>query len=287
MTRSAWVGMAIGVAILAGIYWFLYGPKNAVEILQAPLPETVDQTEFIDPVDAEPVIEHLLPEPGLDEKGKVEQLPELEASDEITGETLRELFGAAPAESLLVPRDIVRRFVLTVDSLDREPLPLWLRPVRRVPGLFKVERERLPVELEPNAESNQPPVERLTIDEKNTRRYAPLMALVDGLNVAKFATAYKRYYPLIQDSYDQLGNPRRRYFNDRFINVIDHLLSTPEFELPIALVRPKVVYKFADPELEARSSGQKVLLRIGSSNARKVKAKLRELRREIATKSAG
>ncbi len=38
---------------------------------------------------------------------------------------------------------------------------------------------------------------------------------------------------------------------------------------------------FADPELEARSAGQKILLRTGAANATAIKAKLREIRQEI------
>jgi hypothetical protein len=50
---------------------------------------------------------------------------------------------------------------------------------------------------------------------------------------------------------------------------------------PLALVQPKVLYEYADADLQALSAGQKVLLRIGADNAARVKAKLRELRREI------
>jgi Protein of unknown function (DUF3014) len=41
------------------------------------------------------------------------------------------------------------------------------------------------------------------------------------------------------------------------------------------------MYEFADPALEARSAGQKIMIRMGSENAAKVKAKLREIRREV------
>jgi hypothetical protein len=41
------------------------------------------------------------------------------------------------------------------------------------------------------------------------------------------------------------------------------------------------MYEFADPELEALSAGQKVLIRIGPENAALIKAKLRDLRREL------
>jgi hypothetical protein len=43
-------------------------------------------------------------------------------------------------------------------------------------------------------------------------------------------------------------------------------------------VRPKVLYEFADPDLEKRSWGQKAMIRMGPPNERVVKAKLREIR---------
>ena len=65
-----------------------------------------------------------------------------------------------------------------------------------------------------------------------------------------------------------------------------HLLATPEVQGPIELTQPRVFYEFADPELEALSSGQKTLIRMGPENAAVVKAKLREVRKLIAAQPA-
>jgi hypothetical protein len=46
-----------------------------------------------------------------------------------------------------------------------------------------------------------------------------------------------------------------------------------------------VLYEFADPDLETRSAGQKIMLRMGPENAARVKAKLWQLRREILAAS--
>jgi hypothetical protein len=89
---------------------------------------------------------------------------------------------------------------------------------------------------------------------------------------------------LFQEAYESLGHPPQ-YFNDRLIEVIDHLLASPDVKGPIALARPNVLYEFADPALEARSAGQKVLIRMGSENATAVKDKLRELRAELIARS--
>ena len=60
--------------------------------------------------------------------------------------------------------------------------------------------------------------------------------------------------------------------------MIDSLLATPQPAGPIELTRPNVMYTFADPALEARPAGQKLLLRMGPDNAAAIKAKLVELR---------
>jgi hypothetical protein len=96
---------------------------------------------------------------------------------------------------------------------------------------------------------------------------------------------YKQYYPLFQQAYVDLGYPEG-YFNDRLVEVIDHLLATPDVTGPVMLRRPSVNYEFVDPELENRSAGQKMLIRIGPQNAAIVKVKLRELRNAIAKQEA-
>ena len=60
------------------------------------------------------------------------------------------------------------------------------------------------------------------------------------------------------------------------------MLSAPQTAAPLTLVRPKVFWEFADPELEARSAGQKLMLRLGNENAAVVRKKLGELRALVA-----
>ena len=93
----------------------------------------------------------------------------------------------------------------------------------------------------------------------------------------RLADVYLRFYPLFQRVYQDLGYPNG-YFNDRLVQAIDSLLATPQPAGPIELTRPNVMYTFADPALEARPAGQKMLLRMGPENAAVIKAKLTELR---------
>jgi hypothetical protein len=62
-------------------------------------------------------------------------------------------------------------------------------------------------------------------------------------------------------------------------------LRLTEVKGPIASLRPWVRYEFADPALESLSSGQKILLRVGPVNERRLKEKLGQLRSELASRA--
>ena len=124
------------------------------------------------------------------------------------------------------------------------------------------------------------------LDPANYERYKPMVQLIRSSDTQALVATYTRYYPLFQEAYESLGHPPE-YFNDRLIEVIDHLLATPEVQGPIALAQPNVLYEFADPGLESKSAGQKVLIRMGSENAAAVKDKLRELRTALLAQKPG
>jgi hypothetical protein len=106
---------------------------------------------------------------------------------------------------------------------------------------------------------------------------------IASADIDAIVDTYRRFYPLFQRSYERLGYPDG-YFNDRVVQVIDHLLATPpQPDGPIKLVRPHVLYEFADSRLEALSSGQKLLLRMGPEHAATVKRFLQDLRSEVAS----
>lgn len=111
------------------------------------------------------------------------------------------------------------------------------------------------------------------------------MQLVESIDSEQLVSLYVRFYPLFQQAYEELGYPSA-YFNDRLVEVIDHLLEAPDIQQPVRLVRPRVLYQFADPQLEALSAGQKVLIRVGPDNAARLKAKLGELRAGLVAMSS-
>ncbi len=161
---------------------------------------------------------------------------------------------------------IIRRCVVAIDNLPGKKVPLQSRLVKPVPGPFRI------VEVD----------SALVLDSANFARYAPLTEFATAIEPAKLLGVYADFHPLFQQAYEELGYPGR-YFNDRLIEVIDHLLAVPVVALPIRLVQPKVMVRFADPALEQASAGHKVLFRIGPDNSARVKAWLGDLRVKLVT----
>jgi len=243
---------AIGIGVYYRYYWQPQEPANTQEVRPPPAPKA----------NTEPAIQHPLPQsaPSALETA----LPALNDSDQLVHDSLAGLLGAKPVAQFLIPENIVRHIVVTIDNLPRKKVAVDLRPIKSTPGQTLTATQG----------------DITTLSEENYARYGPFVRLVQSTDVKTFATVYVRLYPLFQQAYEDLGYPGK-YFNDRLVEVIDELLRTPELHGPIALVQPKVFYEFADPSLEARPAGQKLLLRMGTANARIIKAKLREIRAEI------
>ena len=123
------------------------------------------------------------------------------------------------------------------------------------------------------------------IAAENSARYAPYVRALESVDAAALVAAYLRAYPLFQQAYRELGYPDG-YFNDRLVAALEDMLAAPDAGASPKLVRPKVLYEFADPALEEASAGQKIMVRMGSDNARRAKAKLRELRQALAAAGA-
>lgn len=192
-----------------------------------------------------------------------EPLPELAQSDEPLREMVAGMDAGERLDDLFIFDSIIRHFVVTVDNMAREKLPQKYRFAESVAGSFVVE------------ETDD--LDRYFLDPENYQRYTPFIEVAEVIDLSALLGIYSRYYPLFQEAYEELGYPAR-YFNDRLIEVIDHLLAAPRVEGRIELVRPKVFYRFADPELESLSAGQKAMIRMGPDNAERIKTRLRELR---------
>ena len=256
--------LAVGAA---GALWYFRDdinppPEPPAVVDPEPAGEELAPREPLHPI--EPLShEPLSLTPGA---GELIELPPLDESDSYFALALVTVFGSS-LEDLLDDEGLIDKSVATVDNLTRSHVAEKIRPVGRIQGSFVVEA----------AGANGP----YYLSPDNYGRYDFLVNMLTGADLDELAATYRRFYPLIQEAFSQLGYPDA-YFNDRLIAVIDHLLATPDPREPVQLVQPHVLYEFADPALEALSSGQKLMLRMGSDNAARVKSVLEELRIRIA-----
>lgn len=266
MSRNAWIAsIAVVVALVVGFYWYADSHRNAIPIEQVLAPPNAPSKKAAPVTAKDAAVTYPLPAVAADDQPA---LPPLAASDSHVRDALTTLFGKAPVESFLIPDQLLRRFVVTVNSLDGDPVPLRQRPLRHVSGMLVVQQAG----------------DRIVLSPENSRRYTPMVSVLQAVDPQRMVDLYVRYYPLLQKAYTELGYPDR-YFNDRMIQVIDHLLQTREVAGPIELVRPEVIYEFADRELEKRSSGEKILIRMGAENAEIVRRQLRAFREDLVRRS--
>jgi len=260
MSKAIWWAIVLGGLALVGE--IVYRALTPLPDLRLPPPRGEQQTQPAAPaasVPAEPEIRYPV-ETAVAEI----PLPALNKSDAALRNALNELVPDKSLAALLQTDEFVRHVAATVDNIPRQKIAQRLLPVKPMPGTFAVTGSG----------------ESLAIAPSNSARYTPFMRLVARIDSEKAVAIYLRFYPLFQQAYKELGYPRN-YFNDRAIEAIDHLLATPDVKGPIRLARPKVLYEYAAPELESRSAGQKILMRMGAANAAKAKAKLREIRAEL------
>jgi hypothetical protein len=253
-----WIYWAIPVIVVigAGVAFYYHQKGNEAK------PEPVAQTQPAPSV--APPVQH----PIAEDVNAAKPLPELNSSDSELQDSLVGALGRS-LEQVLVPKDIVRHAVVTIDNLPRKKVAIQLRPFKPTSGELAV------------APGGEP-----TLSADNAQRYAAAMTVVKNADVGQLMSVYRHFYPLFQQAYVDLGYPDG-YFNDRLVEVIDHLLATPDVTGPIKLTQPSVFYQYADPSLEERSAGQKLMIRIGPENAAIVKAKLRELRKEVVKQKQG
>lgn len=254
---TPWIVLLV---ILGGIAaWYFSGLKTAEDhpsVVSLP-PSQVSQPE---PKATFPVEQIPVQDPEL-----TLPLPALGESDQELTERLATLVGAEVLGTYFVLEQIINRIVATVDSLDSRQLAPLVMPLKPASGKFRTIGGEI-----------------WRIHPANAQRYSPYVRIAASVDTARVMDLYVSYYPLFQEAYADLGHGDV-YFNDRLIEIIDHLLATPEPEGALLLIKPEAVYLFAVPELEALSAGQKLMLRVGSSNSAVVMDKLLEIRAALTS----
>lgn len=276
--RSSRLVTVLVVALLgAGAYWgwqSLRAPVASVTVTASPAPDAAVSTPPLSP----PVADGRAIEYPVNPVAELPVLGTPAEANAFFGKVLADLLGKKNLLAFIQFDEFARRVAATVDNLGRSQAPAALWPVNPTPGRFATLAARGGAGV--------------VISPDNDLRYAPFVQFVEAVDAKQAAALYGRLYPLFQRAYEDIGFPGR-YFNDRLVAVIDLLLAVPvqAGPLPVSLLevrgsvpslRPWVRHEFVDPALQSLSSGQKILLRTGPVNHRRLRAKLIEFRALVA-----
>ena len=220
---------------------------------QVPVTSTPEQQTTAPPVKVKTQEPQLpLAEPVLD--------IELNGSDEPVRELVKDCSAHPEFARWLDNKDIIRRVVAvvnnTADGVHPAPHLEFLLPS----GKFKV--------FQRNG--------KIVVDPMSYIRYQPAVMAFVSIETEKAVKYYRRLRPVIREAYQELGYPGQG-FDDVLAQALEVLLETPVVEGDIYLEEKVRTYAFADPRLEKLNDVQKLLLRMGPENTRKIREKLREI----------
>ena len=177
----------------------------------------------------------------------VPELPPLPSLDDSDPYVLELVADRLPVE-WLSSEELVRRAATVLDNAARGTYPkrqlVFLAPA----GDFPVTKHG----------------DRFRLNPAGYARFTPFVDVVEGFGTDNLAAIYRRLEPLLALALAELG--QRQTPDELLQQALVEILQTPQVSGDIALIRPGVLYKFRDPQLEARSALQKQLLRMGPAN---------------------
>jgi len=277
------------LAIIAiTVAWQFTGSKPKPVIVDKPVivlksKPVIEKEVIID----EPVIEKeaIIDEPVIDEPETVvmvieNPLPSLDESDDWLKIKLPEFTWRKELLSLIIDEDMIRRFVVFTDNFSQgivayEHSPFVLPETKFTPKKGSVSFQNVGQGKQPIWQWN----------ESSSKRFSLYIDLLRSMDSESLIQWYIEIKPLIDEAYQELG------YDDDFTNTLqDAITRVLDMELPkssMALIQPSVMYKFANPQLEALPDTDKLLLRLGKGNLLVIKSVLLELYEKLAQQKNG
>ena len=235
-------------------------PQIRLQPQQEPASVALSEPEIAAlPEEVEPV--ELAPEPELNEdETNVIELPTLTDSDPFVFDTLQTLQNGMALVNALAEDQIVRKFVVFVENISRGEFPQTGLP-------YKGLGQEMPVsEIDDNL---------FVMDQVAHSRFDQVVSTFVETDTDSAVIIYQKLLPLFQQAYAEIGF-RNVSFDETLRAAINNVLRTTNMEGPYQLVKPSVMYLYADSSVENLAEVHKQLLRIGPDNTSALKAKLRE-----------
>jgi hypothetical protein len=235
-------------------------PRPAEPLRPVPLPETEpsdDGVQILPPA--------IVDTPSEPEPEPEPELPLLNDSDSFVLSRLASMELGAILLRLIAPDELIRKFVVYVDNVANDELPQLDYPVR------PVEQDMQVREVDDNL---------YVMEAAAHSRFDTLINTLISLDVNHAMRIYRSLLPLFREAYAELGYPDPD-FDAVLIEAIDTVLNARIEEGPYQLIRPRVMYQFAEGSIESLTPVEKQLIRIGPENTDRLQQKLREYRRHL------
>jgi len=218
-------------------------------------PTQIDVTQV-----APPVIEREAPE--LD---PVDPLPPLNNSDSFVISRIAGMELGASLLRMLAPDDLVRKFVVFTHNVAQGDLPQLEYPVRRIESEFAVR------EIDNNL---------YEMDPATYRRFDALIATLITLDPEQGMGVYRALRPLFREAYAEIGY-QDESFDETVLRAIDQVMNARIETGPFQLIKPSVMYLYAESRIEEMTPVEKQLLRLGPENTARLRERLPAYRERL------
>jgi hypothetical protein len=266
----------IGVAFLVYLALTFEPPEATRSVaLDTPVPRPIEQIVPVTPpvaadptptAPAQPMINiAATPQqqpPVQDELS--DPLPALNDSDAFVLSRLAGMEMGASLMRMLAPEDLVRKFVVFVTSVADGELPQMQYPLRRLETDFVVQ------DIDTNL---------YEMAAATHTRFTPMIDTLVALDAQQGVTIYRALRPLFQEAYLEIGY--QGSFDAVVMRAIDQVMNAPLESGPFQLIKPSVMFLYAEGRIEDMSPVQKQLLRLGPENTAKLQAVLPAYRERL------
>ncbi|MDA7581648.1 DUF3014 domain-containing protein [Luminiphilus sp.] len=184
-----------------------------------------------------------------------------ETGDQYARESIDAVNGGKALAQFVAGDYVVERAVAIIDALRRGEVPYKLLPVGKPSTTFPISDNGL----------------RVTLDTAGFSRYDGFAQWVGGLDTPALISLLNDYEMIATQALTRMGVTD---FDIRsaLLAATTQILSTPQVAVDAELMRREANWVYMDPELEALSSLQKQVLRMGPENADIVQQKARDIR---------
>ena len=215
------------------------------------------------PIEAEAPAAPIAAPPVTEVQPKIPPAPVVseETGDQYARESIDAVNGGKALAQFVAGDYVVERAVAIIDALRRGEVTYKLLPVGKPSTTFPISDNGL----------------RVTLDTAGFSRYDGFAQWVGGLNTPALVSLLNDYEMIATQALTRMGVTD---FDIRsaVLAATTQILSTPQVSVDAELMRREANWVYMDPELEALSSLQKQVLRMGPENADIVQQKARDIR---------